>query len=171
MRVGFTHTAVFSEFNGGKQKWLTMPFQMIAKVAEAFAIRKGFSDEVSGLSIDEEVVAIQDLQILPTKAEPKPKPEMCPTYKGWEGCCKAVSEGITTLEKLETLYVISDENKAKLLALVPLNPSNLPEMTPEHKGWNAAKQAVQSGQVKLEKVQKKYYITPENIEKLTTDAI
>jgi hypothetical protein len=44
-------------------------------------------------------------------------------------------------------------------------------MTPEHEGWNAAKQAVQSGQVTLEKVQKKYYITPENIEKLTTDAI
>jgi len=60
VRCPFTHTAVFTEFSTGKQKWKTMPFQMIAKVAEAFALRKGFSDELSGLSIPEEMGAIKD---------------------------------------------------------------------------------------------------------------
>lgn len=62
VRCPFTHTAVFSEFSTGKRKWVSMPFQMISKVAEAFAIRKGFSGQVAGLSIPEEVGAIQDAQ-------------------------------------------------------------------------------------------------------------
>lgn len=71
LRVPYTHTAVFSEF-AGSGKWKTMPFQMIAKVAEAFALRKGFSDRLTGLSIPEEKVAIEDAQkpIL-TQAEKK----------------------------------------------------------------------------------------------------
>jgi phage recombination protein Bet len=64
IRVAFTAEAVFKEFakvyNGELQdKWKTMPFQMIAKVAEAFALRKGFADEVAGLSIEEESAAYE----------------------------------------------------------------------------------------------------------------
>jgi phage recombination protein Bet len=64
VRVAFTAEVVFNEFakryNGQLiEKWLTMPFQMIAKVAEAFAIRKGFADEVSGLFIEEEQGAFE----------------------------------------------------------------------------------------------------------------
>lgn len=54
VRCPFTHTALFTEFSTGKNKWQTMPFQMIAKVAEAFALRKGFSDRLTGLQIEEE---------------------------------------------------------------------------------------------------------------------
>lgn len=61
MRVAYPHTATFKEFAGGG-KWKTMPRQMIGKVAEAFALRKGFSDELTGLNIPEEVTAIQDAQ-------------------------------------------------------------------------------------------------------------
>jgi len=61
-RCAFTHTAVFQEFSSGKNKWQTMPFQMIAKVAEAFALRKGFSDVATGVTIVEEEVAIMDEQ-------------------------------------------------------------------------------------------------------------
>lgn len=56
----FTHTAVFSEFNTGKQKWASMPFQMIAKCAEAHALRKAFN--ISGVSIQEELGAIENKQ-------------------------------------------------------------------------------------------------------------
>lgn len=62
-RCPFTHTAVFAEFynpNPGPNdfsKSATMPIQMIAKVAEAFALKKGFSDELAGLSIEEEGAA------------------------------------------------------------------------------------------------------------------
>lgn len=64
-RVPFSHTAVFSEFSSGQNKWKTMPFQMIAKVAEAFALKKGFSDKLKGLHIPEEETAFADNQELP----------------------------------------------------------------------------------------------------------
>lgn len=53
----------FAQYNKeGKprNKWATMPYHMIAKVAEAFALRKGFSDELSGLDIEEEEAAYTD---------------------------------------------------------------------------------------------------------------
>lgn len=65
-RVPFTHTAVFVEFSTGQQKWATMPIQMIAKCAEAFALRKGWPDELAGLHIEEEIGAFEDKQITAT---------------------------------------------------------------------------------------------------------
>lgn len=66
-RVGaFTGEVLWSEFaqvdaeGKPKQKWATMPYHMLAKVAEAFALRKGFSDELSGLDIEEEEAAYTD---------------------------------------------------------------------------------------------------------------
>jgi phage recombination protein Bet len=59
VRVPYTHTAVFAEFSTGKQKWATMPFQMIAKVAESHALRKAFPVELAGLRTEEELGAIQ----------------------------------------------------------------------------------------------------------------
>jgi len=60
VRCPFEHTAKFSEFSSGRQKWASMPFQMIAKVAEAFALRKAFGGELSGLHISEEGAALND---------------------------------------------------------------------------------------------------------------
>lgn len=60
-RAAFSHTAVLSEFQG-QQKWQSMPFQMLAKVAEAFALRKAFPDELAGLSITEEEAVYTDTQ-------------------------------------------------------------------------------------------------------------
>lgn len=108
VRCPFTHTAKFSEFSSGQQKWLSMPFQMIAKVAEAFAIRKGFGDATSGISIEDETAAIQDIQ-----APVKPAlPELSPTTdaKKWE---KAVIEYCTenvTLQQIQKKYYVSPEN-------------------------------------------------------------
>lgn len=76
VRCPFTHTAKFSEFSSGKQKWLTMPFQMISKVAEAFALRKAFGDATSGISIEEEAVAISDAQSNTLIIKPKTEEEM-----------------------------------------------------------------------------------------------
>ncbi len=65
-RVSFTHTAVFVEFSTGQQKWQSMPIQMIAKCAEAFALKKGWPDELAGLHIEEEIGAFEDKQIAAT---------------------------------------------------------------------------------------------------------
>lgn len=64
VRCPFTHTVVFSEFASARNpKWNEMPFQMIAKVAEAFALRKGFSDRLTGLNIEEEAAALEGVTI------------------------------------------------------------------------------------------------------------
>jgi phage recombination protein Bet len=60
MRVPFTATVAFREFDKKGGNWQSMPWQMIAKVAEAFAIRKGFSDYgTAGVFIEEEEHAIE----------------------------------------------------------------------------------------------------------------
>lgn len=97
-RVPFTHTAVFKEFSTGKQKWQSMPFQMIAKVAEAFALRKGFSDRLTGLSIPEELGAIEDEQ---ANVQPeKPGQTMEELYKEIEGKLKHFE----SVEDLRSFY-------------------------------------------------------------------
>ena len=59
-RVAFTATVAFREFDKKSGNWNTMPWQMISKVAEAFAIRKGFSDYgTAGVFIEEEDHAIE----------------------------------------------------------------------------------------------------------------
>jgi len=70
-RVPFTHTVVFQEFSTGKNKWADMPFQMIGKVAEAFALRKGFSDRLTGLSIEEEAAAYEGTTIQAAETRPE----------------------------------------------------------------------------------------------------
>ena len=73
IRCPFTHTAVFNEFSSGQQKWSSMPFQMIMKVAEAFALRKGFGDATSGIAIEEEIPAMSGsvIAIGPVKEKTK----------------------------------------------------------------------------------------------------
>jgi phage recombination protein Bet len=80
-RCPFTATVIFDEYYpavaaaaaGGKQafsKAATMPFNMIAKCAEAKALKMAFSDELTGLHIEEEAAAFEDTTI--SAAEIKP---------------------------------------------------------------------------------------------------
>ena len=73
IRAPFTATVVFNEFCPIKpsNKWQSMPIQMIAKVAEAFALRKGFADALAGLSIEEEGPAIANVNGAPELADGK----------------------------------------------------------------------------------------------------
>lgn len=60
IRVPYTATVIFGEFNKKAGNWATMPWQMLGKVAEAFALRKGFSDYgLSGVFVEEEEHAIE----------------------------------------------------------------------------------------------------------------
>jgi phage recombination protein Bet len=62
LKCPFTHTAVFQEYNGNVQKWLTMPLNQISKCAEMGALKKAFSDELSGLNVEEEQYAFENTQ-------------------------------------------------------------------------------------------------------------
>lgn len=89
VRVAYTHTALFKEFSTGQQKWATMPFQMLEKVAEAFALRKGFSDRLTGLSTPEEMGAIHDEQAIVLPSQPgQGREDMIALIKGRVQSCE-----------------------------------------------------------------------------------
>lgn len=59
VRVAYTHSVKWSEF-AGSGNWKKMPFQMLAKVAEAFALKKAFPGALSGVHVEEEKAAFME---------------------------------------------------------------------------------------------------------------
>lgn len=112
----FTATVLFKEFNGKKQKWLTMPVQMISKVAEAFALRKGFDDELSGIGIEEEAAAYESGSGR-TVVE-KEIQELTPKHPKWNEAVLFLRNETGTIEQIRKKYTLSEENKEILLSHV-----------------------------------------------------
>lgn len=113
-RCPFTHTAVFSEFSSGQQKWATMPFQMIQKCAESFALKKAFGDELSGLHIEEEMAAFEG-NTIEVKQKPKTLPELDQTHEKWDDVATALRLGQCDINYVRTRFTLSDENEKLLL--------------------------------------------------------
>ena len=77
IRCPFTATVLFAEYYPSVQagrdnysKAAVMPFNMIAKCARAKALKMAFSDELSGLHIEEEKAAFEDTTIAAAEADP-----------------------------------------------------------------------------------------------------
>lgn len=107
-RCPFTSTVVFSEYypavkvgGGGYSKADTMPFNMIAKCAEAKALKMAFSDELSGLHIEEEAAAFEDVTIEAAKVNPAA--EVDP---------EKLKERISACETIEALALLYGSNPA-----------------------------------------------------------
>lgn len=103
-RVAFSASVSFKEFTTGRNKWSTMPYQMIMKVAESHALRKAFPRQVSGLYLSEEVgkAPVQDVDHVEVT-----KPELTSSHPKWQGAIKSVSEGATR-KQAEAHFAISD---------------------------------------------------------------
>lgn len=67
VRCGFSAKVKFSEYNTRQNNWLKMPETMIAKVAEAHALRKAFPNDLSGIYTQDEMDQASESQ--------KPAPE------------------------------------------------------------------------------------------------
>jgi phage recombination protein Bet len=109
IRCPFTATVLFAEYypavSSGKDtysKAATMPFNMIAKCARAKALKIAFSDELSGLHIEEEKAAFEDATI--QAAEVKPVVEI-------------------NVEDLQT-KILSCKNRDELINLYASNPAH-----------------------------------------------
>lgn len=62
----FSHEVSMNEFIKVEKyptKWQTMPFQMLGKCAEAFALKKAFPEHLSGLHVPEEKAAFENTTI------------------------------------------------------------------------------------------------------------
>jgi phage recombination protein Bet len=77
VRCPFTKTVVFDEFaQGSNPKWQQMPWQMIGKVAEMFALKAAFGDEMSGLHIEDERAAFEEVTIRAEEVRPQLNAEL-----------------------------------------------------------------------------------------------
>jgi len=112
MRCPFTATVKFSEFSTGMQKWVTMPFQMIAKVAEAHALRKGFPEATNGIFVDEELGNIRGETMQAVVILPK----MTPTHEKYNSCINHLKKGTASVQTLRAHYDLS-EVEAEFLEL------------------------------------------------------
>jgi phage recombination protein Bet len=111
IRCPYTHTAVFKEFEGGSYSmWPKMPFQMIAKVAESFALRKAFGGEFEGIYTDDEIPALRG----ETTADQTVLVE--PTEIQFEQLLKRVEHDgpETVLEKAMKYFILTDQQIEKI---------------------------------------------------------
>lgn len=111
IRCPFTATVLFAEYypavSSGKDNYskaATMPFNMIAKCARSKALKIAFSDELSGLHIEEEKAAFEDTTIQAAEVNPAAAIDTTDLQRMIGDC--------TTLDELAKLYKLNKAYRA-----------------------------------------------------------
>jgi phage recombination protein Bet len=107
-RCPFTATVIFDEYypavasgKGAFSKAAVMPFNMIAKCAEAKALKMAFSDELAGLHIEEEAAAFEETTIAAAEIKPAVAIDQA-----------VLQAKITACKTIETLSLLYNSNPA-----------------------------------------------------------
>lgn len=109
-RMAFSASVSFKEFSTGKNKWASMPYQMITKVAESHALRKAFPRQFSGLYLAEEMEQAKTVEVSHVEVV---KPSLTPKHEVWAKAVKSVADGRTRKEA-EANFKVSDAAWKKL---------------------------------------------------------
>lgn len=121
LRCPFTATVAFGEFDKKSGNWNTMPWQMISKVAEAFALRKGFSDYgTGGIFIEEEEHAIE----VTAKAQDEQTEKLRTQASYLLDQCTTIEE---ETEKAARLFIHQAQTPTDLLAAIERIKQLMPE--------------------------------------------
>lgn len=112
IRCPFTATVLFSEYypsvatgRDTYSKAAVMPYNMISKCARAKALKMAFSDELSGLHIEEEKAAFEDTTISAHEVNPAAAIDTTDLQRMISDC--------TTLDELAKLYKLNPAYKTQ----------------------------------------------------------
>lgn len=112
IRCPFTATVLFAEYypnvatgRDTYSKAAVMPYNMISKCARAKALKMAFSDELSGLHIEEEKAAFEDTTISASEINPAAAIDTTDLQRMISDC--------TTLDELAKLYKLNPAYKTQ----------------------------------------------------------
>lgn len=142
--VGMAHWNEYKPATGSDFMWLSKPHVMLAKVAEALALRKAFPQDLSGIYASEEMEQVKEAQIntpieppptLPAKTDDEkvlsgetvdqlagtePKPERDEMILGYEKKIMAIQSdtGLKIIESEITTKGLTEQQKMIILDMI-----------------------------------------------------
>jgi phage recombination protein Bet len=110
----FIGVARFADYNAGQGLWSKMPAAMIAKCAEALALRKAFPANLSGVYTTDEMEQAEEVTVTPVTAPKAALPAAAP--KGASATFTAGKAAIAKAQTLDELAAIPAKMAARLAA-------------------------------------------------------
>jgi len=110
----FIGVARFADYNAGQGLWSKMPAAMIAKCAEALALRKAFPANLSGVYTTDEMEQAEEVTVTPVAAPKAALPAAAP--KGTSATFTAGKAAIAKAQTLDELAAIPAKMAARLAA-------------------------------------------------------
>lgn len=110
----FIGVARFADYNAGQGLWSKMPAAMIAKCAEALALRKAFPANLSGVYTTDEMEQAEEVTVTPVAAPKAALPAAAP--KGNSATFAAGKAAIAKAQTLDELAAIPAKMAARLAA-------------------------------------------------------